>query len=264
MTDDPPGSRSLRAGVRAGRCPALRRAALPAEAAGCRISASQAWIMAASSRDLMSTGSPSPFPWHGLAPRWRRAGPRRNARLNALSLDRAVGPIAGINTGIQTPQSGAAALDMNFTPVARLDRCPAQPRSFPATMSIDRWRSICSLTSRRMPLRTTARRAVILAVAQLDELPLSRIRPAFTEADISARQAGGVLRQLRQMRGQHARSACPGSIACHAACGCAAPSRAVARHGQGDGGNERGAGVQRLSEIKQADRAGADIDRVLP
>lgn len=38
--------------------------------------------------------------------------------------------------------------------------------------------------------------------------------------------------------------------------------QAVARHGQGDGGNERGAGVQRLSEIKQADRAGADIDRV--
>ena len=57
------------------------------------------------------------------------------------------------------------------------DRCPAS-----------RWRSICSLTSRRMPLRTTCRAGPSSSPSRsVDRLPLSRIRPAFTEADISSR-----------------------------------------------------------------------------
>ena len=131
------------------------------------------------------------------------------------------------------------------------DRCPAS-----------RWRSICSLTSRRMPLRLP-RRAVILAVARRQAAAEQDQTGVHRGGHLFARQAGGVLRQLRQMRASMRVAPCPGSNSVP----CSLRLRSAVRRSRGTVRVMVEMSVVRVSASvrdQQADRAGADIDRVLP
>ena len=96
---------------------------------------------------------------------------------------------------IETPVQ-APALDIGVHAAVAQEQ-PVQAGARDAQRSRDRFRRQMSgievaldmfLTSRRMPLRTTCRAGPSSSPSRsVDRLPLSRIRPAFTEADISSR-----------------------------------------------------------------------------